>query len=296
MSARETSEQRTDDPAAGDLVAGGGDSRHDTREDELDEAVDRIVELGKPRLHRPFSMQVLTGVVAGSELGFGVLALLVVEHQTGSKLLGGLAFAIGLLALQLGHSELFTEGFLVPVTTVAAKEGSLWQLVKLWVGTFLGNMIGGWVAMALIVVGFPRLHELLVESGSVYADARLGGQSLALAALAGAALTLMTRMHNGTDDDVAKVVATIAIAFVVAGTGVFHSVLDSLIMFGAIISGEAAFGYVQWLGFVWWCLLANMVGGLLLVTATRLVRSKQRLQEKAAQAGERTSNRRGTSA
>lgn len=55
-------------------------SEHDTREDELDEAVDRIVELGKPRLHRPFVMQVLTGAVAGGELGFGVLALLVVEH------------------------------------------------------------------------------------------------------------------------------------------------------------------------------------------------------------------------
>ncbi len=261
-----------------------GSSEHDTREDELDDAVDRIVEQGKPRLHRPFSMQVLTGAVAGGEIGFGILALLVVEHETGSKLLGGLAFAIGLLALQLGHSELFTEGFLVPVTTVVAKEGSLWQLVKLWAGTLVGNMIGGWVAMALIVVGFPRLHELLVESGTVYADARLGGEGLALAVLAGAALTLMTRMHNGTDDDVAKVVATIAIAFVVAGTGVFHSVLDSLLMFGAILTGDASFGYLQWLGFLWWCVAGNMAGGLLLVTATRLVRSKGKIQDKAAQA------------
>jgi formate/nitrite transporter FocA (FNT family) len=262
----------------------GDDSPHDTREDELDDAVDRIVELGKPRLHRSFAMQVLTGAVAGGEIGFGILALLVVERETGSKALGGLAFAIGLLALQLGHSELFTEGFLVPVTTVVAKEGSFGQLIRLWAGTFVGNMIGGWVAMALIVVGFPRLHALLIENASTFADARLGGESLALAVLAGAALTLMTRMHNGTDDDVAKVFATIAIAFVVAGTGVFHSVLDSLLLFGAIITREAPFGYLQWLGFVWWCLLANMAGGLLLVTATRLVRSKERLQEKAARA------------
>jgi len=65
-------------------------SEPDVNEDELDEAVDRIVALGKPRLHRSFPMQVLTGAVAGGEIGFGILALLVVEEATGSKPLGAL--------------------------------------------------------------------------------------------------------------------------------------------------------------------------------------------------------------
>ena len=42
------------------------------------------------------------------------------KHATGSLLLGSVAFSVGFVALLLGHSELFTEGFLVPVTTVAA--------------------------------------------------------------------------------------------------------------------------------------------------------------------------------
>ncbi len=258
-------------------------SDHDLNEDELDDAVDRIVELGKPRLHRSLAMQMLTGAVGGGELGFGILALLVVEEATGSKLLGALAFSIGFLALQLGQSELFTEGFLVPVTTVVAKEGTVRQLLTLWAGTFVGNMVGGVVAMGLIVLGFPALRGLLVEAGGTYADARFGWGSLALAVLAGAALTLMTRMHNGTEDDVAKAIASVAIAFVVAGTGVLHSVLDSLLMFGGMLTGEAPFGVTAWLGFIWWCVLGNMAGGLLLVTATRLVRSKEKIREKAAQ-------------
>lgn len=256
----------------------------DTREDELDEAVDRIVELGKPRLHRSFGMQVLTGGVAGLELGFGVLALLVVEHRTGSMLLGALAFSIGLLALQLGHSELFTEGFLVPVTTVVAKGGSVGQLLRLWAGTYLGNLVGGWVSMGLIVLGFPSLHELLVQRGQELVGHQLGWESSALAVLAGAALTLMTRMHTGTDDEVARAFATVAIAFVVAGTGVLHCILDALLAFGAILTGQAGFGYATWLGFDWWVTLGNMAGGILLVTATRLVRSKARLADKAEQA------------
>ncbi len=262
-------------------------TEHDLNEDELDEAVDRIVELGKPRLHRSFAMQVLTGAVGGGELGLGILAMFVVEHQTGSMLLGALAFSVGLLALLLGHSELFTEGFLVPVTTVAAKEGTVTQLAKLWAGTFIGNMVGGWVSVGLIVVGFPELHELMLDKGKVYAEVGLGWRSLALAVLAGAAMTLLTRMHNGTDDDVAKSIATVAIAFVIAGTGVLHSVLDSLVMFGAILSGAPAVGYLDWLGFIWWVVLGNMAGGILLVTATRLVRSRDRLQEQGRQAEHR---------
>ncbi len=259
-------------------------SEHDTREDELDEAVDRIVELGKPRLHRPFGMQVLTGAVAGGEIGFGVLALLVVEHRTGSILLGALAFSVGLLALQLGHSELFTEGFLVPVTTVAAREGTVAQLLRLWAGTFLGNIVGGWVAMGLIVLGFPELHELLVQRGRELAGTSVGWGPLALAVLAGAALTLMTRMHSGTDDEMARVVATVATAFVVAGTGVLHCVLDTLLVFGAILTGTAGIGYGDWVSLTWWVTLGNMVGGVLLVTATRLLRSKDRIEDKAEHA------------
>lgn len=259
-------------------------SDHDNNEDELDDAVDRIVELGKPRLHRSLPMQVLTGAVGGGELGFGVLAMLVVQDATGNHLLGALAFTIGFLALELGHSELFTEGFLVPVTTVAAKEGTAAQLVWLWVGTFVGNVVGGLVAMTLIAVGFPDLRELLIELGAEYAHLTPNPESLALAVLAGAAITLMTRMHNGTEDEVAKLIASVAIGFVVAGTGVLHSVLDSLFMFGALLTGEAGFGVGQWFGFIWWCVLGNMVGGLLLVTATRLVRSHERIRAKAERA------------
>jgi formate-nitrite transporter family protein len=63
--------------------------------------------------------------MGGLDIGAGVLALLLVEHLTGSPLLGGLAFSIGFIALTLARSELFTENFLVPVAAVAARRGSL---------------------------------------------------------------------------------------------------------------------------------------------------------------------------
>jgi formate/nitrite transporter FocA (FNT family) len=138
--------------------------------------------------------------------------------------------------------------------------------------------------MWLLVVAFPSLHGVLVETGTTFATAPVDARSLALTVLAGATMTLMTRMQHGTDDMMAKVVAAVAAAFLLAGAGMFHSILDSLLIFGAIHTGDATFGYAEWLRFLAMALVGNVVGGLGLVTLLRLLRSKERLVD------ERTAN------
>jgi formate-nitrite transporter family protein len=214
----------------------------------------------------------------------GVLAYLAVLYGTHQPLLAGLAFSVGFLALLLGRSELFTEGFLVPVATVAAKRASVKQLLKLWGGTLLANLIGGWMIMWLIMTGFPQLHAQTVESGTHFATAPLSAQTLALAVLGGMAITLMTRMQHGTDSVPGKIAAAVAGAFLLAGLQLFHSILDSLLIFGALITGEARFGYLDWLGWFGYTAAGNAFGGLVLVTLLRLLRSKARLQEERANA------------
>ncbi len=245
--------------------------------DEKDEALDRIVVQGAPRLHRDWYDQLATGTVAGIELGFGVLVLLTVEKATGSILLASLAFSIGFVALLLGHSELFTEGFLVPVTVVAAGEGTVPQLLKMWGLTLVGNLIGGWVTAWLIVTALPDLRETAITSGVKYADAGLSLRTFCLAVLAGGAITMLTRMQTGTDDMVAKILAAVGVAFLIVGGELFHSVLDSVLVFTALHSG-APFGYLDWLRWVSWCLVGNLLGGLALTTILRLVRSQERLR------------------
>ncbi|MGN6783256.1 MAG: formate/nitrite transporter family protein [Marmoricola sp.] len=248
-------------------------------EDELERAFTRLVDEGTQRLSRSWREVLITGFVGGAEVGVGVLALLVVVHETGSQLLGALAFSIGFIALLLGKTELFTEGFLVPVITVAAKRATGSDLGKLWGGTLIANLAGGWVMMWLIVWAFPDLHGQLVESASVYATAPFGGRMICLTILAGAVMTLLTRMQHGTDDVPAKIVAAVAAAFLLVGAELFHSILDSLLIFGALHTGEAPFTYLDWLRFVGVAIAGNMVGGLGLVTLLRLLRSKERLED-----------------
>jgi formate/nitrite transporter FocA (FNT family) len=247
-------------------------------EDELEEAFDRQLEEGVQRLHRPWREVLVTGFFGGTEVAIGILAFLLVLEQTDSHLLAGLAFSIGFLALLLGHSELFTEGFLIPVLTVAARRASWAQMLKLWGGTLGANLVGGWLMMWLIVAGFPRLAPPLVGSGSHFALAPPSVQSLSLAVIGGAVITLMTRMQHGTDSMPAKIAAAVAAAFLLAGGQLFHSILDSLLIFGALHTGQAGFGYGQWAQWFAYTAVGNIVGGLGLVTLLRLVRSKERLQ------------------
>ncbi|NEK86578.1 formate/nitrite transporter family protein [Blastococcus saxobsidens] len=250
-------------------------------EDEVVEAFDRIVGEGAQRLHRTWREVLTTGLAGGLEVGVGVLALLAVYAETGSHLLAGLAFSIGFIALLLARSELFTEGFLVPVTAVVAGRARIGQLARLWSGTLVANLVGGWLVMWVVVLALPELGETAIESATEFVDAPLDLQSMALAFLAGSSITLMTRMQQGAESEAGKIVAAVAGAFVLAGLVLFHSILDSLIIFAGIHAG-GPFDYGDWLGWFWYTTLLNMAGGLLVVTLLRLVRSKDLIERERA--------------
>jgi formate/nitrite transporter FocA (FNT family) len=235
-------------------------------------------------LHRTWREVLTTGLAGGIEVGVGVVALLAVYAETGSHLLAGLAFSIGFIALLLARSELFTEGFLVPVTAVVAGRASVAQLGKLWAGTLVSNLVGGWLMMWVVVHALPELGVTAIESATTFVDAPLDLTALCLAFLAGLAITLMTRMQQGAHTETGKIVAAVSGAFVLAGLVLFHSILDSLIIFGGIHAG-GPFGYGDWIAWFWYTALLNMAGGLLVVTALRLVRSRDLIEREREDAG-----------
>ncbi len=251
-------------------------------EDEIAQAFDTIVSEGAQRLHRRWREVLATGLAGGLEIAVGVLALLAVLEATGSELLAGLAFSVGFIALMLGRSELFTEGFLVPVTAVFAGRASTAQLAKLWSGTLVANLVGGWLVMWVVVAAFPELTETAVESATHFIEAPLDAQTICLAFLAGSVITLMTRMQHGAESETGKIVASVIGGFLLAGLMLFHSVLDSLLIFGALHAG-APFGYADWLAWFWYTVLLNMAGGLFVVTLIRLVRSKELIEREREQ-------------
>jgi formate/nitrite transporter FocA (FNT family) len=260
--------------SGGDTPAQRHASEDPAGEEQLAEALDSIISEGAPRLQRTWPQLLSTGTVAGVEVSIGVLALLYVTYETGSSLLGGLAFSVGFMALLLGHSELFTEGFLVPVTVVAAGEATVPQLLRFWFGTAVANLAGGWLLTLIAMQAYPQLHATAIESGTFFINLGITVRSLCLAILAGATITLMTRMVNGSASMPARLAAVIASGFILAGLKMSHSILESLLIFASLHAGATSFTYADWAGWFAWTVFGNVLGGIGLVTLLRLVRSK----------------------
>lgn len=235
-----------------------------------EDTFDRLVDEGKQRLGRSWPGLVSTGVLGGFDVGVGVLALLLVEQATHSVLLGGLAFSIGFIVLTLARSELFTENFLVPVTAVVAKNGSLLSLGRLWGVTAVANLAGGWVFIAIILMGFPALGATAVEVAGHYIELGVTWHALALAVIGGVLITLMTHLQHATDSDGVRLIPAIAMGFLLGAGKINHAIVASLLCFAALQAG-APFGYADWLGMFAFAAFGNMIGGLGLVTMLRLL-------------------------
>lgn len=261
--------------------------------DHVRAAFSRSVEEGHRRLSRSSPALLATGALGGIDLGIGVFALLVVRDASGSALLGALAFSIGFIALTLAASELFTENFLVPVTAVVARRSTVRSLMRLWAGTAMANVVGGWVFTGVMMSGFPELGPVAAEVGSHYVELGIGWRSFAAGIIGGAAITLMTWMERGSDSMPAKLLAVITIGFLLAAGPMNHAVVSSLEMFAALHAG-APFGYSDWLAAASWGAAANMVGGIGLVTVLRLIQvgRAQMREEQARPVSSRTNVRR----
>lgn len=259
-------------------------SRPGEREEaEVEEAFDRLVNEGADRLRRPLLSLFATGFLGGIDVGVGVMAYLVVRSETGSSLLGALAFTVGFVALLMARSELFTENFLVPVIAVVARREPVPALLRLWVVTLATNLVGGFLMALMIVVAMPDVRETAMAAGTHYAQLGITWKSFFLAVLAGVVITLLTRMQHATDSLGVKIVPAILFSFVLVAGGLFHSVLDSILMFAGLLAGHPAYGWGDWVGALGWSSLGNVVGGLGLVTSVRLLRVPHRVQEERRQ-------------
>jgi len=134
---------------------------------------------GEERLARSLPALLATGAVGGIDVGMGVLALLLVLTLTGNEVAGALAFGIGFIALTLANSELFTENFLVPIAPIVARRARIRSLLRLWLGTLVMNLIGGWVITLIVITALPETRPEAIKLGEGYVHLGIGTTSFA---------------------------------------------------------------------------------------------------------------------
>ncbi len=246
----------------------------------------RSVDEGRRRLSMGTLDLVSTGFIAGITIVFGIVALGVVEAlvepELGSgpaTLAGALAFAIGLVFLIVGRTELFTENFFDPVAAAIEDRGSRpWgRLLRLWIGILVLNLVGGAVLIAILTVdgALPgESPQALVHVAEELA-AKSWGATLARAVLAGALITLLSYMLEAVNSVTARVLVAYFVGFLLALGPFDHVVVSALHILFGIWLGDSV-GYSDLLANIGLATAGNLVGGLLLITFTHTAQVKSR--------------------
>ncbi len=219
----------------------------------------------------------MSGLIAGMNVTFGIIASSYVAGATEplvggptSKIFGALFFPIGFMFLLIGKSELFTENFLLPVTTVLARKTKIMKLFKLWGLTLIGNM-GGIFLFALIIASSLGLLLPVFVINHVHTVAndymsRSPYLMVLSGVFAGWLLTLMTWLLIASNGTLARMVIIWAVGFMIYLGSFSHIVVASSEILISINS-SSGMSYIPWLTeFVPLTIVGNMVGGLVFVT------------------------------
>lgn len=226
----------------------------------------------------PLLEQTSTAFIAGVTIVFGIAALGVVEALAEphlgeglAALAGALGFGIGVVFLVVGRSELFSENFFDPVAAAIDQQGGgAWQrLGRLWGVTFVLNLVGGAVLIAILTIdgALPEgAHEALGHAAEDIASKTMLATA-ARAVFAGALVTLLSYMLSAVNSVTSRILLAYMVGVLLA-LGPFDHVIVSVLhlLFGLLDSHAVSWGDLGENLVV--ATLGNIAGGLGLITLT----------------------------
>jgi formate/nitrite transporter FocA (FNT family) len=89
-------------------------------------------------------------------------------------------------------------------------------------------------------------------------------------------------MQHGTKAMGPRIIPAITAGFLLAAGRLDHAIVNSLLMFAALHTGHAPFGYLEWAQTAGFAALGNIVGGVGLVTVLRILQVPHKVAEERA--------------
>ncbi len=200
-------------------------------------------------------------VVTGSELGFGM-----------TRLVGGLAFSLGLILVVVAGAELFTGNNLIAMAWASRKIGFK-ELGRSWVLVYLGNVLGAagtvlFVRLAGVdALGSDALRETALAIGRAKAELGLP-EAFARGVLCNALVCLAVWLAFGGRSVADKAVGIVFPITAFVACGFEHSIANWFFLPYAYVLGVEAPNFVTGaLHNLAVVTAGNVVGGTLLVAA-----------------------------
>lgn len=249
------------------------------------EIAEQIDAIGVAKARLPWLSMLMLGILAGAFIGLGALYFVLICSDptlgfAARRVLGGLAFSLGLLMVVVAGAELFTGNNLLVMAWADGKLSAA-EVLRDWVIVCLGNLIG---AAGLAVLVYLSRHAEMNQGA-------IAREYIAIAA-AKSAMPFWTAFFRGV---LCNVLVCIAVWMAIAGRGVAdkavaivfpvsafvaagfeHSIANMyLVPMGMLLEPAGTPGagtqLITWAGFLGnlgAVLLGNIVGGSVLVGLT----------------------------
>jgi formate/nitrite transporter len=231
-----------------------------------------VEEVGVRKANLPTLPTLTLGLLAGAFIAFGALfyTIVITDSTLGfgpTRLIGGLAFSLGLILVIVGGAELFTGNSLI-VMALAQRRITLAALLRNWGLVFVANFAGA-VATACAVAWSGVLSGDAVAATALrIAEAKIGLDPVAAfsrGVLCNVLVCLAVWLCFATRTVADKVlVIPLPIAAFVA-LGFEHSIANMFFLPLAMLLGSTQIGLAGMLGNLIPVTLGNIVGGGLLV-------------------------------
>ena len=210
---------------------------------------------------------------AGAYVGLGIILIFTLGSQVApeaQKLVMGSTFGIALTLVVIAGAELFTGHTMFMSLRAFMGAGGLGDIAASWTMTWVGNLVGCIVLVALFAAGgggglLSTPDTLVMKVAAAKMNAPAMGL-IARAILCNWLVCLAIWMSARVDSDVAKCVVIWWCLLAFIGCGYEHSVANMTLL-GLALAGNHP-ETVSLAGFAWnlgWVTLGNIIGGAVFV-------------------------------
>jgi formate/nitrite transporter len=246
--------------------------------------------LGVAKARMPFLTTFVLAVLAGAFIALGADLFTVVTTDSGlgygtTRLVGGVAFSLGLVLVVIGGAELFTGNNLIVMAWANGRISAL-ELLRNWVIVYSGNFAGALATAAIVYAsGQWKFANYEVGANAVgIANHKVNlawGEAVALGALCNVLVCLAVWLTYSARSNIDKAVAVVFPITAFVASGFEHSIANMyfipLALFVKHENGvtrldgvaNADLSNLTWAGFFSHNLLpvtvGNIIGGALMV-------------------------------
>lgn len=260
------------------------------------EIAGRVEQVGVTKARMDLVSMLLLAGLAGAFISLGGLFYLVTTTDSSlgfgpTRLIGGLAFSLGLVLVVVAGAELFTGNNLVAMAWVSCRI-STFELLRGWILVYMGNVVGALLTVALVVatgvadLAVGAVGQRALQIGATKASTGFF-QGVALGALCNALVCLGVWIAMGSRSVTDKVIGVVFPVTAFVTLGFEHSIANWFFLpyawaLGA--GGDAGFLAGAWTNLVS-VTIGNVIGGTVLVAGVYWL-AYLRLELKSGRRGE----------